>query len=148
LLTVHINNSKIQISESEGKGKFKLSLFLTKHHAMKTYGGVGVLLHAFITSALDGCEWPTSRPGRFTPGERDSDARWVGGWVGPRAGLDAVVKRKIAQPLLGLELPIIQPLAQRDITELEAVAKIKILSLSLPGIEARFSNPYPSHCTD
>jgi hypothetical protein len=24
---------------------------------------------------------------------------WIGGWVGPRAGLDAVVKRKIPSPL-------------------------------------------------
>jgi hypothetical protein len=27
----------------------KLSLFLTKHHAMKTYGGVDLYLHAFFT---------------------------------------------------------------------------------------------------
>jgi hypothetical protein len=30
------------------------SLCLTKHHAMKTYGGVEVQLHAFLTSALHG----------------------------------------------------------------------------------------------
>jgi hypothetical protein len=32
--------------------KVKLSLCLTKQHVMKTYGGVGVLLHAFLTWAL------------------------------------------------------------------------------------------------
>jgi hypothetical protein len=37
--------------------------------------------------------------------------------VGPRAGLDAVVKRKIHSPLPGLEPPIIQPLAHRYATE-------------------------------
>jgi hypothetical protein len=46
-----------------------------------------------LTSALDGGEWSTSRPGRFTTG-----TNWVGGWVGHRAGLDTVEKRKISSP--------------------------------------------------
>jgi hypothetical protein len=46
-----------------------------------------------LTSALDGGEWSASRPGRFTPRERAPGTRWIGGWVGPRAVLDAVVKR-------------------------------------------------------
>jgi hypothetical protein len=32
--------------------------------------------------------------GRFTPGERAPGTHWIGGSVGLRAGLDAVVKRK------------------------------------------------------
>jgi hypothetical protein len=32
---------------------------------------------------------------RFTTKERAPGTQWVGGWVGPSAGLDAVVKRKI-----------------------------------------------------
>jgi hypothetical protein len=40
----------------------------------------------FLTLALDG--------GRFTPGERAPGTHWIGGWVGPRTGLDAV-KRDI-----------------------------------------------------
>jgi hypothetical protein len=32
---------------------------------------------------------------RFTPRERDSGIHWIGDWVGHRAVLDAVVKRKI-----------------------------------------------------
>jgi len=36
-----------------------------------------------------------SRPGRFTPKERAPGTHWIGGWVSPRAVLDAVVKRKI-----------------------------------------------------
>jgi hypothetical protein len=43
----------------------------------------------FLTSALDGGEWSSSRPGCFTPGERTAGVHWIGGWVGPRAGLDA-----------------------------------------------------------
>jgi hypothetical protein len=48
-----------------------------------------------LTSALDGDEWSASHPGRFTPKERASGTHWIGGWMGPRAVLDAVVKRKI-----------------------------------------------------
>jgi hypothetical protein len=41
-----------------------------------------------LTSALDKGEWSASRPGRFTPNERDSGMLWIGGWVGPSIGLD------------------------------------------------------------
>jgi hypothetical protein len=51
-----------------------------------------------LASALDGGEWSASRPGRFTPRERAPGTHWIGGWVGPRAVLDAVVKRKIPSP--------------------------------------------------
>jgi hypothetical protein len=51
-----------------------------------------------LTSALDGGEWSDSRPGRFTPRERAPGTHWIGGWVGPRVVLDAVVKRKIPSP--------------------------------------------------
>jgi len=37
---------------------------------MKTYGGVEVKLHTFLTSALDGGERWASRPGRHSPEER------------------------------------------------------------------------------
>jgi hypothetical protein len=60
---------------------------------MKAYWGVKEL-HAFLGSALDGGEW-SARPGRFTPRETALGNRWLGGWVGSRAGLDAVVKRKL-----------------------------------------------------
>jgi hypothetical protein len=32
--------------------------------------GAGVYLHLFLTWAVDGGEWSTSRPGRFNPGEK------------------------------------------------------------------------------
>jgi len=31
---------------------------------------------------------------RFTPGEEVPGNYWIGGWMGPRASLDAVAKRK------------------------------------------------------
>jgi hypothetical protein len=45
---------------------------------MKTYGGVDVEIHIFLTSALDEGEWSASRPGRFTPEERALGTRWIG----------------------------------------------------------------------
>jgi hypothetical protein len=44
----------------------------------------------FLTSALDEGEWSASRPCRFNPRERAPSTHWIGGWVNPRAGLDAV----------------------------------------------------------
>jgi hypothetical protein len=57
---------------------------------MKTVGGVDVLIHVFLTSALDGGEQSASSSGRFTPGERTPGNHWIGGWVGARTGLDGV----------------------------------------------------------
>jgi hypothetical protein len=65
---------------------------------MKAYVGVHVYIHIFLTSALVGGEWSTSRPCRFTPGERALGTHLIGGWVGPRAGLDDVEKRKFLTP--------------------------------------------------
>jgi hypothetical protein len=38
-----------------------------KMYAMKTYGGVNVKIHIFLTLALAGGEWSASHPSRFTP---------------------------------------------------------------------------------
>jgi hypothetical protein len=70
---------------------------------MNAYGRVAVLTHIFLTSALVGGEWSASRPGRFNPGERAPDTHWIGGWVGPRVGLNDGERRKFSI-LLGLEL--------------------------------------------
>jgi hypothetical protein len=85
-----------QSRSGRGKVKAKSSpCFLTEHHALKAYWGSGVQLHALLNSALDGGEWSASRHSRFIPREGAPGTHWIGGWVGPRAGLDAVVKRKI-----------------------------------------------------
>jgi hypothetical protein len=70
---------------------------------MKACGGVDVQIHIFFTSTLAGGEWSASRPGRLTLGERAPGTHWIGGWVGPGAGLDNVEKRKFLI-LPGLEL--------------------------------------------
>jgi hypothetical protein len=51
-----------------------------------------------LTSALDGGEWSASHPGHLTPRETAPDTHWVGDWVGPRASLDMVLKRKTPSP--------------------------------------------------
>jgi len=44
------------------------------------------------TSALDGSGWSASRHGRFILRERAAGNHWIGGWVGPRAGLETQTK--------------------------------------------------------
>jgi hypothetical protein len=55
--------------QDKAQFKVKLSLRLINYHAMKTWCGVKVWLHAFLTSALDGDECSASYPGRIIPGE-------------------------------------------------------------------------------
>jgi hypothetical protein len=55
--------------------------------------------HIFLPSALNG-EWSASRPGRFTPEKRAPGTHRIGGWMGPRADLDDVEKRKSCPYLL------------------------------------------------
>jgi hypothetical protein len=92
-----------------------MCLCLTKRHAMKTYGGVEVQLHAYLTPGIDGGEWSASGPGRFTLKEGAPGTHWIGGWMGPRTVLDAVMKRKIPSPRResNPRTPIVLPVAQR-----------------------------------
>jgi hypothetical protein len=82
---------------------------------MKAYGGVDVWAHVFLSSALVGGEWSTSRPGRFTPGERPLCTHWVRVWVDPRAGLDVVEQRKISLASAGNRTLAFQPVTRRFI---------------------------------
>jgi len=61
-----------------------------------------------LTSALGAGEWSASHPGSFT-----TSTHWIEGWVGPRAILDVVVKRKIPSPHQesNPRTPIVQPVA-------------------------------------
>jgi len=66
-----------------------------KHHAMRTYWGVEVYLHAFGTRG----RWVVSyTPRQLYPRRKMPRYQLDRDWVGLRAGLDAVAKRKI--PLL------------------------------------------------
>jgi hypothetical protein len=82
--------------------------------------------NAFLTSALDGGEWSASRPGRFTCRERAPGTHWIGGWMGLRAVLDAVLKRKIPSPRRESNptTPIVQSVPSAIPTELSRLLYI------------------------
>jgi hypothetical protein len=104
-----------------------------------------------LTSALGGGEWSASRPGRFTSRERAPGTRWIGGWVDPRAVLDAVVKRKIPSPRreLNPRTPIVQAVAQSYTEWAVAVAKRKIPNLRRKSNpRTPIVKPVQSHYTD
>jgi hypothetical protein len=44
---------------------------------MKTYGGMDVETHVFLTSELGGSEWSAPHLGRFTSGERAPGTHWI-----------------------------------------------------------------------
>jgi hypothetical protein len=54
-------------------------------------------------------------PAALPPWERAPGTNWIGGWVGSRAVLNAVVKRKIPRPRResNPRTPIVQSVAQR-----------------------------------
>jgi hypothetical protein len=54
-------------------------------------------------------------PAALPPRERAPGTHWIGGWMGPTAVLDTVVKRKIPSPRResNLRTPIVQPVTQR-----------------------------------
>jgi hypothetical protein len=97
------------------KVKVNLSLYFSQLSTTpwRRIGEVGYSFTHSLTSALDGDEWSASRPYRFTPRERAPGTHYIA-WVGPRAGLDAVVKRKISSPRResNPRTPIAQPVAQ------------------------------------
>jgi hypothetical protein len=67
--------------------------------------------HLFLISALDGGGWSASRLGRFTLRKTASvshNTHWIRGWVGPRAGLDVLIKT-IGFASLEIPTQIFQP---------------------------------------
>jgi hypothetical protein len=52
-----------------------------------------------LNSEIDGGVWSASRTYCLIPRERAHVTRCMGGWVGPRDGLDAVVKKKFPAPV-------------------------------------------------
>jgi hypothetical protein len=71
------------------------------HHALKTYGGVEVQVYTFLTSAPENSH--------FTLREIAVGIHCIGGRVDPRAGLDAVAKRRKLTAPAGNRTPVVQP---------------------------------------
>jgi hypothetical protein len=98
-LVESIFNPLSNLTNVAGKVKVKLSLCFNR--APRHGGVLGKWRYSSthsLTSALDGCEWSASHPGGFNPREGAPGTHWIGGWVGPRASLDVVVKRETPSP--------------------------------------------------
>jgi hypothetical protein len=72
---------RIKLLHKKRHVSLKIYFILNEHHAIKAYWGSGSI---------------PPGPGRFNPRERTPGSHCIGGWVGPRAGLDTVVKKKIS----------------------------------------------------
>jgi hypothetical protein len=92
----------------------------------------GGIAPPFLTSALEGGEWSDSRPCRFNAGKSAPGTHWIGGWVGPRAGLDAMEKINILR-LPGIEPGPSSPYPVAIPTELSRVDK-KMFEINQKGI--------------
>jgi hypothetical protein len=65
---------------------------------MKVHEGVDVHIHVFLTSALAGGEWSAPCSSCFIPGEAAPSIQRIGGWVGPRTGLEDLQSRRNLAP--------------------------------------------------
>jgi hypothetical protein len=77
----------IKISTHEVNLSLRLRNQAPRHENVWGCGGIAA---PFLSSTLDRGEWSVSCPGRFPPGERAPGTHWIGGWMGPRAGVDAL----------------------------------------------------------
>jgi hypothetical protein len=72
-------------------GKVNVSLCLINYASSnEDVMGSGGIAPSFSIAVLDRDDWSASRPGCFVSGEIAPGTHCIGGWVGPRAGLDAV----------------------------------------------------------
>jgi hypothetical protein len=89
--TVQRNYTDANFKQAEEeKGKSRVVPVSNQAPRHEDVGGSGGMPPAFLTSALDGGEWPTSRTGLFTSGKKVLGTHWIRGLVGPRACLDAM----------------------------------------------------------
>jgi hypothetical protein len=105
---VRIITVKAILSQNEKSSPCALFIFnwAPRHGGVLGNGGT---VPRILISTLDRDERSVSRLGRFTPTESAPDTHWIWGWVGPRVGLEAVVKRKIPSPCRGLETQSSRP---------------------------------------
>jgi hypothetical protein len=71
----------------------KFSLCLSNHRAMRYRRSGDTVAH--ILNLDTRCRSSALRPGRFTPRKGVPGTHWIGDWMGPRVGFEAVTKRII-----------------------------------------------------
>ena len=96
-ICVYIAVRYLVVVSGKGKG---FPVCITKAHWC-----VDLQLHSLSSVLLDGVKWSVLGPVRFTSGGEALGTQWTGGWVGPRAGLNALNKRKPLLSLLGNRTP-------------------------------------------
>jgi hypothetical protein len=104
-----------------------------KHYSTKTYGGVDVSIHVFLTWAVAGSEWPALRPGCSTPVDRKNPRYQLDRQVGPQNRSGQRGEGNIlAVPGLELHLLAVHSVASR-FTEfaLPVVSPVKALQIHL-----------------
>jgi hypothetical protein len=91
---------------------------------MKAYWGSEGITPRIIDLGIDGGEWSASRIGRFTTPGKEPLVPLDRRLSGPQSRSGRGGEEKNSQPLLGLEPPIIQPVAQRYTTEMSRILSI------------------------
>jgi hypothetical protein len=97
ILLLAVPTRRLATTGKVRKVKVNMFLCLTKHHAMKAHWGSGGIAATILNLGT------RRRVVSFTTGPlfhqgKISGTHWIGGWMGPRAGLDAVGNRKIPGP--------------------------------------------------
>jgi hypothetical protein len=83
------------------------SLCIPKNYAAENYGVEDVQIEVFLASALVGNNWSFLGVGSFNLGEVVLFTHWIGGSVGPRAGVQNMEQRKILDPT-GIRTPTLR----------------------------------------
>jgi hypothetical protein len=71
---------------------------------------------SFLTIALDGGEFVSSWPSLFTLGKETLVTYWIGGWVGPRAGLCPCWESNLCCPACGYTNRAVWACSMLDLT--------------------------------
>jgi hypothetical protein len=81
---------------------------------MKAHGGMDVLSQIFLTSALVGCEWSASRPGRFTHEERAPvPIEYEAGWAPEPIWTTLRIENSLPYRDSNSDPSVVQPVASR-----------------------------------
>jgi hypothetical protein len=92
-----------RVTEFEIQGRYKgegkvVPVLQTEHHDLKAYWGSGGIDPRILDLGTRRGWVVNFTPLPLYPEERAPDTHSIGDWVGSRAGLDVVVKRKIPSP--------------------------------------------------
>jgi hypothetical protein len=84
-----------------------------------------------------GTSWSTVinfTPGQLYPVERAPGSNWIGGWMGPRTGLDDLKRKFLTLPGLELDISVVQPQIRSEV-----LIAVTNMILSFWGITPRTS---------